>query len=213
MIVVHCQSCGQKTPVPSYLTAAEEPCNHCGQLLMGALEQPKRVMRPVAVSAVPSFPVEHIPSSKSRVLLGIILGGFAGLAAVYFLANFGAFIPLHVRGAILGAFAGVLLAPLIALALFVYMLVPILNLSLLGVLGDCTWSRISDALNQRRLRPLAVPLFIFVVLPMAACGLGGSKTKATTAPLHAAASLGALAFGAISGGIAANVARTKPPRW
>src|SRR5262249_29454844 len=117
--------------------------------------------------------------------------------------------PLHIRGAILGALTGVLWAPVIAVGLFIYMLVPILNLSLLGVLGDCTWNRISEALNQRRLGPLLVPFLIFVALPMGLCGLGGSKTKSITTPMHVGAALGATALGTVIGGIAANVSRQR----
>jgi hypothetical protein len=80
---------------------------------------------------------------------------------------------------------------------------------LLGVLGDCTWSRIAAALNQRRLRPLAMPFTLFVVLPMALCGLGWSKAKTITAPMQVAAALGALVLGLIIGGIVANVSRRR----
>jgi hypothetical protein len=139
------------------------------------------------------------------------LGGIVGLVAVYLVANLGAVIPLQIRGAILGSLMGVLLAPLIAMALFVFMIVPILNIGLLGVLGDCTWNNISDALNQRRLRPLLTPFVTFIVLPMALCAVGGSKTKTLTAPQYVAAALGALALGVVIGGILANISRRRKP--
>jgi hypothetical protein len=82
----------------------------------------------------------------------------------------------------------------------------------LGILGDCTWSRISDALIQRRVRPLVLPFIVFVVLPMALCGLGGSKTKTTTAAMHVPAALGALMLGAVGGGILANISRRQDPK-
>src|SRR5947209_2550623 len=103
---------------------------------MGTLERGTRTNRPPDFSRALPGPIEHALRSKSQVAFGIVLGAIAGVGIVLFLANFGASIPLHIRGAILGAFTGVLLAPVIALGLFVYMLVPILNLSLLGVLGD-----------------------------------------------------------------------------
>jgi hypothetical protein len=160
-------------------------------------------MRPPGFAGAPP-PEGYIAASRSRVILGIILGGLVGLGAVCGLASLGAEIPLPVRGAILGALMGVLLAPVIALALFLLMIVPVVNIGLLGILGDCTWSRISDALIHRRVRFLLLPFMILVVLPMALCGFGGSKVKATSSAMHLPAALGALVLGAVGGGIVAN---------
>jgi hypothetical protein len=110
---------------------------------------------------------------------------------------------LATRGALLGALMGVLLAPVLAIGSFLAML--ILPLSLTAMFGDSMWTRLAAALHERRLRPLIIPVIFFVVLPMAVCGLGGSKTKAIETPMLISAGLGAAVLGAIIGGIAGSL--------
>ncbi len=210
MIALQCQSCGQKASVQSLLSAARQRCDKCGRLLMGALDGGTRVDRPSGFGESLAGPVTCVPSSKGRVACGILLGGVAGILAVVFLASPGNFLPLQVRGVLLGALMGVLLAPVIAVALFIFMIVPIVNIGLLGVLGDCTWRRISEALCSRRLRPLLLPFLVFFALPMGLCGYAGWKSKTSTAPIHLAAALGASALGAVVGGLFANLPRQRP---
>ncbi len=207
MFEVNCQSCGEKAAVQSFLAAAQKPCPRCGQFLMGALEQGTRTIRPAAFDVTPAAPPRaYAPYNPARLWLSVFAGGLLGLAGVGAIAYAGPAIPLHVRGAMLGALTGVLWAPVIALTLFVYMITPIINLGLAGVLGDCTWNGVSRALCERKLRHLFLPFVIFLVLPMAICGLGGSKTKAITNAALVTAALGAVALGAVGGGICSRFA-------
>ncbi len=209
MPLINCQHCGTPVKVTSFLAATEQPCSKCGALLMGTLEPSSRTNRPADFNKPLPDVFARTPPKRSHVALGILLGALAGLGFVLLLATFGSAIPLHVHGAILGALTGVLLAPVIAIVLFIYMLVPVLNLTLLGFLGDDVWSGIADALCQRKLQPLVFPFLIFVVLPMGLCGVGGSKTKAITTVSHVTAAVGAMALGMVVGGIAGNVPRRR----
>ena len=202
MLEVHCQCCGEKAAVQGFLAAAQTPCPRCGQLLMGALEKGKRTVRPVLFDQTPSAaPAAYAPSSSARLWLSVGAGCLAGLALVGAIACAGQAIPLHVRGAVLGALTGVLWAPVIALVLFVYMITPVINLGLAGVLGDCTWNGVSRALCERKIRHLVLPMMIFLVLPMAICGYGGSKTREITNAALVLGAVGAVALGTIGGGV------------
>jgi hypothetical protein len=109
-----------------------------------------------------------------------------------------------VRNAVLGALTGVLLTPVLAVSSFLSMLV--LPFSLEGILGDSAWNRLATALNHRTLRPLLMPFLVFVVLPMAACGYGGSRMKPNGPSLLFTAGLGAVLLGATLGGICGSLA-------
>jgi hypothetical protein len=52
-----------------------------------------------------------------------------------------------------------------------------------------------------------VPLLVFLVLPMTLCGLGVSKAKAITTPMLLSAGLGAVALGAVVGGVCGSLIR------
>jgi hypothetical protein len=207
MFEVNCQSCGGKASVQSFLAAAQKACPHCGQFLMGALEQGTRTVRPAGFEQSPAAPpVAYAPSSPARLWLSVIAGGLTGLAGVGVIAYAGQTIPVHVRGALLGALSGVLWAPVVAISLFLFMIIPFVNLGLAGVLGDCTWTSVSRALCERKLRHLILPFIVFLVLPMAICGFGGSKFKTITNPALVTAALGAAALGAVVGGIGSRFA-------
>jgi hypothetical protein len=133
--------------------------------------------------------------------IGMLVGMLAGVGAVVAVGYLGPAIHLQVRGAVVGALTGVLLAPVLVVGSFLAMLASmfVMPWSLEGMLGESLWSRLARALNERRLRPLFFPLLFFVVLPMALCALGGSRMKTINTPILFAAGLGAVVLGAILG--------------
>jgi hypothetical protein len=205
MIEVTCQTCGAKAGVQSFLGAAQQPCGHCGQFLMGPLERGTRIVRPSEFGEVapslPPLPVDGRGSS-ARLWLGVFLGALAGVGLVVAVARMGPVIPLTTRGAVLGALTGVLFAPVLVISSFISMLV--FPFSLEGILGDSLWNRLAKALHERRPRYLLLPILFFVVLPMTVGALGGSKVQ-NPASLVASASLGAVLLGAIGGGVCGTV--------
>ena len=202
MIELSCQRCGEKAGVQSFLAAAQQPCGRCGQLLMGPLSRGRRTARPAAAPGPP--PGEHGTGSPAGVGLGILAGAVAGFAVVVAVGHAGPALPWAVRNAVLGALTGVLLTPVLAVSSFLSMIV--LPFSLEGILGDSAWNRLATALNHRTLRPLLMPFLVFVVLPMAACGYGGSRMKPTGPSLLFTAGLGAVLLGATLGGICGSLA-------
>src|SRR5581483_6261680 len=114
MIEVTCQTCGTKAGVQSLLAAAQQPCGRCGQLLMGALERGSRTVRPPEFAedaAPPAWPDAPGRDNPAALWVGIFLGAVAGVALVVAVHKLGPVLPLHVRGAVLGALTGVILTP------------------------------------------------------------------------------------------------------
>lgn len=189
MIEITCQTCGEKTGVQSFLTAGQQPCLHCGQLLMG----------PAGRHGSPAFsPLGPGAGRSAGLWLGVFAGILAGVAGVAAVAHMGRTLPVHLQGAIFGALAGVLLGPVIAISSFLSMLV--MPLGLEGMFGDSVWKRLAQANNERSLAPLLVP-FLLVVLPMTLCDLGSSRLKTIPPGMVIAAGLGAIVLGAIVGGV------------
>jgi hypothetical protein len=124
-------------------------------------------------------------------------GGMLGLGAVAGVRLMGPAIPVHVRGAVLGALMGVLLAPV--LALFSFLSTVFLPFSIEGILGDSVWVRVARAINHRSFAPLFLPFIALVGLPMAACGYGGSRFTAIDEALFIPAGIGAMVLGAFLG--------------
>jgi hypothetical protein len=175
---------------------------------MGPLSRGTRPARPPAFSGLPSsLPLDHGSASPAAVGLGALLGALAGIGVVIAVGALGPEIPLRVRGAVLGALMGVLLAPIVAVASFLLMLISPFSLG--GILGDSTWTGLARALHERRIRSLVLPLFVFVGLPMALCGLGGSKMTAITTGQLVAAGLGAALLGTVVGGVCGACASPK----
>jgi hypothetical protein len=199
MIEITCQTCAEKVGVESFLTAAQQPCTRCGNLLMGALSRSKNTYRPSDYADIPSQPYAPGRGSKGGLWVGVFAGGVFGIAGVVALAFFGPAIPAHIRGAILGALMGVVLAPVIAIVSFIFMLIPGLNL--IGMIGDSAWNGLARALHEGKIRYLWFPMLIFVVLPMAALGYGGSKMNPNQTPMLVAAGLGAAILGGVLGGV------------
>jgi hypothetical protein len=129
----------------------------------------------------------------------MLTGALAGVGGVVAVGILGPAIPLPVRGAILGALTGVLLAPFLAIGSFLSMLMSPFSLG--GILGDSAWSRMARALHEHTYRPLVVPLLVFVMLPMALCGLGGARMKEVSPVFLVSAGLGAALLGAILGSV------------
>jgi hypothetical protein len=201
MIELTCQTCAEKVGVESFLAAAQQPCRRCGQLLMGPVARGRQTVRPSECAELPAQPFGDGRGSVVALWFGVFAGGLAGVAAVVAVAYLGLAIPLAVRGGLLGALMGVLLAPVLMIASFIVMIIPGLKwIDLFGMLGDSAWSRLASALHQGKISHLIFPLFVFVVLPMAACGYGGSKMKTIQTPMLLAAGLGAALLGAILGG-------------
>jgi hypothetical protein len=211
VIEVTCQTCGEKVRVQSFLTAAERPCGRCGRLLMGPLSQGTRTARPADFAEPPPAArrFDQGSGSTTGLWLGALTGTLAGVGAVVTVGLLGPVLPPALRGCVLGALTGVLLAPVLAVGSFLSML--ILPFSLEGLLGDSAWSRLARALHERRLRPLVMPLFVFVVLPMALCALGGARLKGNTT-LMVSAGLGAVILGATVGGVCGAVGARKARR-
>lgn len=182
MIELTCQSCGAKVGVQSFVAAAQQPCPRCRQLLMG----------PLAAAARGS-------GSSAALWLGMLAGMLAGIAFVAAVAHAGRVIPPNVQCAVLGALAGVLLAPVIAISSFLSMLT--LPFSLEGILGDSIWTRLAKANNERRLGPLFMPILVLVVMPMAVCALGGSQMRSIDSSMVIVAGLGAAMLGLVLGGV------------
>jgi hypothetical protein len=202
MIEVTCQTCAAKVGVQSFLAAAQQPCGRCGQLLMGPLAHGNRVARPGGFVDLPapSRPLDFGSGSPASLWLSMCAGALVGLGVVVAVALLGPAIPPPVRGALLGALTGVLLAPVIAVASFLAMLGGML-FGLAGLFGESIWSRVGKAMTERRIRPLFIPFFVCVVLPMGLCGVGGSRMKAADSPLLVTAGLGAIVLGAVVGGV------------
>jgi hypothetical protein len=201
MYEMTCQSCRAKVQVQSFLTAAQEPCKQCGQLLMGPLAAGGRTVRPAGFDDPVAGPAwDRGTGGSNATWVGLTVGVLAGVAAVAAVAQLGPAIPLNVRGAVLGALTGVLLAPVFAVCLFVSML--IFPFGLEGILGDSVWTRLARAHNEQRIAPLLIPFLILVVAPMAACAFGGARMTAVTAPMLLSAGLGAMVLGALVGSLA-----------
>jgi hypothetical protein len=199
MIEVTCQTCGRKAQVASFLAAARQACGHCHELLMGPLERGTRITRPANFDAAPLPPA---PSSLVRgnplgKWLGLLVGMLVGIVFVVVVGNAERGISLAQRGAIVGALSGVLLAPFIAMFLFLAML--LMPWALDGMLGDSVWTRIARSINERRWRPLLLPIFVCLVLPMALCGFGGSRMTTFNSSTLVSAGLGAMVVGGIVG--------------
>jgi hypothetical protein len=112
----------------------------------------------------------------------------------------GSALPQNVRGGVLGALTGVLLSPVIAIVSFILMIVPPFKwIDVFAMVSDSAWDRMSRAFFQGKLRHLVFPALLFLVLPMAACGYGGSKMN--PAEMHVSAGLGAVLLGVIVGGV------------
>jgi MFS family permease len=197
VIEMTCQTCGEKVGVQSFLTAAQQPCVHCGQLLMGALSRGTRTARPPGFAEpLPSpEPVQHGRGSSAGLWVGLVAGGLVGAVAV---ALLGPALPPAQRGPVLGALMGVLLSPVFAVCSFFSML--ILPFSLEGILGDSLWNRLARAHQERKPRLLFFPILIYVGLPMALCAWAGSKVRNPDS-LLVAAGLGAVVLGAILGAV------------
>jgi hypothetical protein len=131
---------------------------------------------------------------------GVFVGILVAVGAVAAVSQMNRAIPVPAQGAILGALAAVLLAPVIALSSFFSML--ILPFSLEAVFGDSVWSRLARANNERSLAPLFLPFLFLVGLPMTLGGFGGSRLKVIETPLVFGAGLGAVLLGAILGAVA-----------
>ena len=205
MIDLTCQSCGERVGVQSLLTAAQQPCIHCGKLLMGARGRGPRTARPAGFGEPAPAAASPEPGRGSAVglWLGVFAGALAGVGGVVAVASSGAVIPPSVRGILLGALTGVLLSPVFAVVSFFSML--ILPFSLEGILGDSLWNRMVKALQERRLGPLFFPVVIYVGLPMALLAWGGSKMKNPDV-LVITAGLGAVVLGAILGAMFGSLA-------
>jgi hypothetical protein len=137
------------------------------------------------------------------------VGVLAGIGGVAALAKIGPTIPLHLRCAVLSSLAAVLLAP--ALVAFSILARIVLPFSLEGILGDGLWSRVARANIERRFGPLLLPFLFFVGLPMTLGFLGGSKLTALTTPMVIGAGLGAVALGALVGGVCGSVLGGRRP--
>src|SRR5260370_256256 len=171
MIEVTCQTCGEKTPAQSFLTAAEQLCGKCGQLLMGPLARGSRTARPAGFEEslpCPNGP-EYGPSNTAGLWAGVVAGVAVGIGAVAAVANMGAVIPLSLRGVLLAALTGVVLAPVLAFGSFISMLV--LPFSLEGIFGDSMCSRMAKALHHRSPGKLFLPILFYLLVPMALCAL------------------------------------------
>jgi hypothetical protein len=199
MFEVPCQNCGETAPVPSFLEAAQTRCRKCGRLLMGELDRGSRTVLPKGYGdTIPLPPPQYLPGSPGALAVRFVVGAAVGVAVVVAIGQLGPALPLEFRGAILGAFMGVLLVPVFALLLFVEMI--IWPFGLAGMLGDSLWTRISRGLNERSWRHLLMPFLVFVVLPMALCSYGNSQAKAINAPMLVCAGIGAAVLGAVIGG-------------
>jgi hypothetical protein len=198
MIELACQNCGTTVGVKSFLAAAQQPCRHCGRLLMGSLGSSPRISRPG--DPAPALPAgAGSTGSPLGMWSGILLGMAAGIAGVVAFSRADLGLPWHTRNAVLGALTGVMLTPVFAVSSFLSMM--ILPFSLEGVLGDSLWDRIARAVNHRVLGPLFLPALVYVVLPMALCAYGGSKMKPNGPSLAAPAGVGAAMLGAVLGEI------------
>jgi hypothetical protein len=167
---------------------------------MGPLERGNRTVRPAEFAAAAARPAcDYEAGSSVWIWAGMFVGVCAGLAVVVGVGHLGPVLPWHVRNTVLGAFAGVLLGPVLAVSSFLSML--ILPFSLEGILGDGIWSRLARSLNERRLAPLFLPFVMYVVAPMALVAYGASRMKPNAPSMLVPAALGAVVLGVILGGI------------
>jgi hypothetical protein len=200
MIELTCQTCSEKVGVQSLLAAAQQTCLRCGQLLMGPLDRGSRVARPSSPEQLPDGPFADGRRSGGGVWAGVFVGGFIGVASVVAFSQLGSALPQNVRGGVLGALSGVLLSPVIVIVSFILMIVPPFKwIDVFAMVSDSAWDRLSRAFLQGKLSHLIFPVLLFLVLPMAACGYGGSKMN--PAELHVSAGLGAVLLGAVVGGV------------
>src|SRR5687768_1178828 len=112
-----CQNCGHKATVQGFLAAAQQACVKCGQLLMGELGKGTRTVRPDAPAAidVPADPCSRAASNAAGLWLGVVVGLVGGIGLVVLLSQLGgSVLPRSQQGAALGALAGVLLCPVLA---------------------------------------------------------------------------------------------------
>lgn len=200
---IRCQHCGEKTQVQGFLAAQTTPCQHCGEFVMGPAGAAASGPKPVHIGglggtgAAPSW-AEPGSQNKSRVIIGAVGGGLAGVGLVVAIATLGQDLPVKTRAAIYGALMGVLWAPVFAISGFISMF--ILPFSLEAVLGDSMWNRIAKGLREGSLATLSVPIIVYVGIPMALSAYGSAKLNMGGPPAAMAASLGAIVLGIIVGG-------------
>lgn len=159
MIEITCSTCGQTARTQSFLSAAQQACGYCGRQLMGG-------------GPAPGNKPAWATGSSGGMWTGVMAGSLAAIAAVAVVSQTKGAIPPDLQGAVLGALAAVLLAPVIAVSSFLSMLV--LPFSLEAVFGDSVWTRIARANNERRLAPLFLPFVFLVGLPMTLGALAGA---------------------------------------
>jgi len=164
---------------------------------MGPLETGRRVARPADGGTPPLS--EPRTGSSVGLWLGILTGLVAGPAVVAGIHHMDAALSLPVRNTLLGSLVGVLFTPVLVVGSFLSVI--LLPFSLEGLIGEGLWSRVAQALHERRLRPLAFPFFFFVAFPMAVLAFGGSRMKPTDPSLVVPAALGAALLGAMLGGL------------
>lgn len=204
MIEMTCQSCSEKVPVESFLTAAQQPCTRCGRLLMGPVGSGHRTYGRAGYDELASHPSER-RGGTAALWMGVFAGACLGISGVVALSILGSALPVHIRGAILGALMGVLLAPVIAIVSFIFMMIPGLNL--IGMIGDSAWNGLARALHEGKIRYLWFPLLVFVALPMSALAYGGTKVNTIQTPILVIAGLGAALLGGVIGGVFGSRAR------
>ncbi len=192
-----CANCGEKVEVSSLLAAAAQPCSHCGQLLMGPLEHGKRMARPPSWEAPP--PDLPRTGSSAGAWLGMLAGLIGGPLLAAGIAQTEPVLTWPVRNALLGALAGVLLSPILAVSSFISL--RFLPFTLEAYLGEGVWSRVARAIHEHTPWPLFLPFLYLFGLPMAVCGFGGSRMTPTDPSLASPAALGAALLGVVLGGI------------
>jgi hypothetical protein len=114
VVNVACQNCGQSVAVDSLLSAAQQPCPHCGHELMGPTAAPEWQITGEAVKERRTF------SRWCNVIIyaGAAVGTLGAAAAALASES----LPLAFINAVVGGLAGVVVGPLVLVVILAFLL-------------------------------------------------------------------------------------------
>lgn len=188
MVEVSCPHC-LRTVDNENSAGEQRDCPHCGLPL------------PSTPPVDDPLPPNTGESSANWIQVGLI-GALLGFCAAFAFGLLSQPIALEVRGSVLGVLAGVLLAPVFVLGIFIRQLRFPLGWGGSWVnpwISEALWSRIAKGASERAYGQAATVVAGFILLGMGIGGWIGSSAKTIPQALVWMAALGAAGLGAFLG--------------
>ena len=186
MVEITCPNCGRTVEIENS-AGPHQDCPHCGLPL------------PSGPPMEGDPPPNTGESSAAWILVGVI-GGLVGFSAALGIGQLDQQMAVEVRGTVLGALAGVLLAPVFILGVFIRQLQFPLGWGGSGWINpwisEALWSRIARGVSERAYGQAATVVAGFVLLGMGIGGWIGSSAKTIPVTVVWLAALGATGLGA-----------------